>query len=212
MVIRTLTLIENYRAAHEASHLRRFEVAFSTARRSSGATRLRWQQSASQQIQIGKGKAGVQACGVLHQSAITDFVEPPESLDHMKDMLDSGSSGGAPSVYEPLIGGQCNARRSAIDAVADALRQRRLTMRLVPVGLVAEHFAFRAMQQFRHLSTVVHVRCGRAQAVDDPASIRADVRLHAEMPVLSLLRLAQLRIARTLLILRRWGRGNDGRI
>src|ERR1700730_4494258 len=210
MVIKTSKFIENYRAAHAASRLRRLEVAFSIALRSSGATRLWWQQSASQQIQIGKRKARVQARGVLHQPAITDFVEPPESLDHVKGMLDPGSGGGAPSVDEPLIFGQRNVRRSAIDAVADALRQGRLTMRLVPVGLVAKHFALSTVQQFGHLRTVVPVRHVRAKAVADPAAIRADVRLHTEMPVFSLLRLAHLRVSRALLILRRWRRGNEG--
>jgi hypothetical protein len=57
MVIGTLKIIEKSRIALEASRLLRLAVAFSTSPRSSGATPLRWQQSASQQIEIGERKA-----------------------------------------------------------------------------------------------------------------------------------------------------------
>ena len=80
MVIGTLKIIEESRIAREAMGLQRLAVLFSASLRSSGATPLRWQQSASQQLEIGERKAGVQACAVLHQTAITDFVEPPRFL------------------------------------------------------------------------------------------------------------------------------------
>ena len=202
MFIVTLRIIDNYRIAREAARLRRLAVALSTSSRSSCATPLRWQQSVCQPIEISERKAGVQVRSVLEATAITEFVEPPESLDYMEGMFHAGSRGGSLLIYSTLILGQRSSSRPATDSV---------TMRLVPVGLVAKHFVLRAVQPFRHPSTVMHVRCARAQAVHDPASIRADVRHHPAMPVLSILRRAHLRISRVLLILCRWGRGNDGR-
>src|SRR3970282_263014 len=66
-------------------------------------TRLpRWQQSSPQQIQIRQRKGREQPRGVLRQSPIAHFAEPPQALHHMEGMLAAGARLGANSV-DPLL-------------------------------------------------------------------------------------------------------------
>ena len=210
MSVGSFKIIERYPIVGAASRLGLLLGAFPISLSSSGATPLRRQQSASQQVQVGERKAGVQAGGVLHQPAITYLVEPPESFDHVKGMLNAGSRGRSASIDPALILAQRSLIRSPIDAVANALPQSHLAIRGVPIGLVAKHFALRTVQQFEHLRAVGHIRRRRAQAVHDSAPVRANVRFHAKMPVLSFLRLTHFRIPASLLVLGRGRRGNDG--
>src|SRR5690606_41059341 len=98
---------------------------------------------------------------------------------------------------------------ATIDPVADTPLEGRLPIRLLPVRLIAEDLAFFSVQQLRHLTDVRSTRMGRGQAVDDAAPIRADVGLHPEVPLSTLLALAHLRVTRLLGVLRRGRRGND---
>ncbi len=185
---------------------------FCTASRSSGTRPLRWQQAAPQQIQIRQCEGGVQPRGILRQSTVANLAKAPQALDYVKDVFDTRSSGGAATVDEPLILAQRPSWRAPIDSVADALSERSLAMRLIPVGLVAEHLALLSVQKFRDLSAIVHICRGSCEAVDDAATITANVRLHAEVPVFTLHGLAHLRISRLLLVLRRGWSGDDRRI
>src|SRR3984893_13493086 len=187
--------------------------SFRSISRSPGATPLWSQQSSPQQIQVRQGEGGVQPCRVLSQATVAHLAKAPQSLDHVEYMLDTGPSGRAPTIDEPLILAQWSGANGApINPIPDAGRQRALTMRLVPVGLIAKHLALRSVQELGHLRAVVDVRRGGAQAVDDAAPVGADVRLHAKVPVFTLLGLTHLRISCNLLILGRGRRGNDGRI
>src|SRR5882724_5272021 len=187
--------------------------SFRSISQSSGATPLWRQQSLPQQIQVRQGEGGVQPCRVLSRSTVAHLAKSPQALDHVEDMLDTGPSGRAPTIEEPLILAQSpGANGAPIDPIPDAGRQRALAMRLVPVGLIAKHLALRSVQELGHLRAVVDVRRGGAQAVDDPAPVGADVRLHAKVPVFTLLGLAHLRIACALPVLGRGRRSNDGRI
>src|ERR1700735_3187204 len=123
MIVKTYDVIERSAIADAASRLRRGRVAFAISPRSSGATPLRRQQSASQQIQVGERKACVQASCILHQSAITNLVVPQESLDHVKGVLHAGSRSGATSIDPALILAQRCLIRSSIDPVTNPLCQ-----------------------------------------------------------------------------------------
>src|ERR1035438_5748100 len=138
---RTAKIIGNC-AARSATP--RYCCAFRVFRYSSRSpgTRPLWrQQSTPQQIQVRQRKGGVQPCGVLRQPTVANLAKAPQALDHMKDVLDTGSGRGTPTVDDPLVLGQRSARTAPIDPISDAGRQRALSMRLVPVGLIAEHLS-----------------------------------------------------------------------
>ena len=114
--------------------------SFQPISRSPGAIPLSWQQSSPQQIQIRQGEGGVQARRVLSQSTVAHLVKAPQALDHVEDMLDTGPSGRAPTIDEPLILAQRpGANGAPINPIPDAGRQRALAMRLVPIGLIAKY-------------------------------------------------------------------------
>ena len=134
-----------------------------------------------QHIEVRQGEARIQSRGILGQSAVANLAKAPQALEHVKDMLDSGPSGGSAPLNPSLL---CTQGRPAIgapvDTVADTDRLRGLAMRLIPVSLVAKYLSFFAVQQLGHLRAVVLVRRRRAQTVHNAAPIGADVRLHAK--------------------------------
>jgi hypothetical protein len=70
---------------------------------------------------------------------------------------------------------------------------------------------FVAVQQRMRLRHVGHVASSADHGVDQAGGhIRADVRLHAEVPVVALHRLMHLRIAFLVTVLGRWRRGDQG--
>jgi len=81
------------------------------------------------------------------------------------------------------------------------------------VARIAEGNFFLAMKQGARLRHVVHV-CSRANhRVDETRfGIHADVRLHPEVPLVPLLGLVHLRVARLVLVLRRTWRCDDRRV
>lgn len=86
-------------------------------------------------------------------------------------------------------------------------------LRVARVALVAIHRRIILADQIRHQLRVVHLARGHARRVHEPAlRIDADVRLHAEIPPVSLLRLAHLGIALLRRILRRRRRRDQRRI
>ena len=88
----------------------------------------------------------------------------------MEGMLDTGPGTGAQAVDELLILGQRPSVGAApIDAVADAGSLGTLAMRLIPVGLIAEHLSLLPVRQLGDLRAVVHIRRGGAQAVYNAA-------------------------------------------
>src|SRR5882672_12895295 len=116
---------------------------------------LRWQQSSAQQVQVRQGKGREQPCGVLRETPVAHLVEPPQALDHVKDMFATCASPRAQSIDRSLMLGERPARGAPVDAIADAQRLGALSMRLVPVGLIAEHFALLPVQELRDLRAVV---------------------------------------------------------
>src|SRR5262245_35636037 len=116
----------------------------------------------------------------------------------MKGMLATGARArpDAVNASPPLAERMVAPRRAPIHAIADAARLVRLPIRLLPIGLVAEDFALRPVQQVRQLLDVCARGVGHSQAVNDPPPIGADVHLHAEMPVVSLAGLLHLGIPR----------------
>lgn len=104
---------------------------------------------------------------------------------------------------------------------------RRLLLREVACtsGVLADHFALASigrvtpyppllsMQQVGERLAVVHVGCARHHRVNQlAATVHADVRFHAEVPLISLLCLMHLGVALLVLVLRRGRRIDDAGI
>src|ERR1035437_7795687 len=120
-----IKVIEISTVEGRSTRLCRFSRGTLALARSTGAASLRWQQSPSQQIQIRQREGREQAHRILRQPAVANFAKAPQALDHMENMFDTGSSGGAATVDEPLVLAQ--ARGTPVDPVADTLSQSGLT-------------------------------------------------------------------------------------
>jgi len=101
-----MEVIAKFAAEDKSASLRGVSRFFCSASRSSGTAPLRWQQAASQQIQIRQREGGIQPHGILRQPTIANFAKAPQALDDVEGMLDSGPSGGAPAVDPALIRAQ----------------------------------------------------------------------------------------------------------
>src|SRR5271170_8387764 len=98
-----MEVITKFAAEDQSARLFGVSRCFCPASRSSGIPPLRRQQAAPQQIQIRQREGGVQPRSVLRQPTVSNFAEPPQTLDHVKDVFDAGPSRGAATVDEPLI-------------------------------------------------------------------------------------------------------------
>jgi hypothetical protein len=140
--------------------------------RSAPTRSLCWHQATSEQVQVRQRKGGEQARGVLGQSAVTNFGKSPQMLDDPKGVLTASSGLGANLIDVALIIRERPRLGAAtVDPIADPLGQRRLTMRLAPVGLVAKHLCLIPVQQLVHLADVGLRRIGGDQAVHDAAFV-----------------------------------------
>src|SRR5690606_23470780 len=175
--------------------------------RSPGAPSLWTEQPSPQHVQVRQRKGGEQPRGVLGQSAVAHLGKTPQALDHMKGMLTACPGAGTDAVDELLmITQRLRAGATTIDPIADAAGFGALTMKLAPVRLIPEQLLLLAMQQMRQLADVRLIGRRGGQAMDYAAPVGAHMRLHPEMPVLALLGLVHLRIARLLGVLGRGGR------
>src|SRR6266478_3851953 len=139
--------IAKFAAEDKSAQICGVSRCFCAASRSSGTRPLRWQQAASQQIEIRQREGDIQPHGILRQSTVANFAKAPQALDHIEYMFDTGPSSGASTVDVPLIFAQPPSGRAPIDPVANAGSQGGLAMRFIPVGLVAEHLALVSVQQ-----------------------------------------------------------------
>ena len=81
------------------------------------------------------------------------------------------------------------------------------------VAGIGKHRLLLAVQQFAHFHHVRNVGWRRGYRVHQAAfDIDTNVRLHAEVPLISFARLVHLRVARLVLVLRRRWRVDDRRI
>src|SRR5690606_40048699 len=113
------------------------------------------QQSAPQQIEIRQCKRSEQPCRVLRHSAIPDLVEPPKPLHHMEGMLAAGPNLRTSAIDGLLsVGERLALGASAIHAVTHSRLLGTLTMKLAPIGLIAEQFFLFSVLQLRQLAVI----------------------------------------------------------
>ena len=168
----------------------------------------------SRHEQIRQCRHNEQAIAVLHHAAIAHLGEAEDALDDEKGMFHLGAhtrlsavllalTFSQSSVAKPLLVGEVTRHGCGL---GDQLL-------LAGVGGVAIHAPFVAVQQLRDGMFVMHVgRCRNDQVNQLGLAVHADVRLHTKVPLVTLLGLVHLRIARLILILGRGWRIDDCRV
>jgi hypothetical protein len=173
---------------------------------------LRSQQLVSRHVQIHEGAGGEQAVRVLHQPLVAHLHETEDVLDDTKGMLDLGTHPGLVSVLRALD--FIDHTLAAAAPVGHVLGLRRAlfnNLRLPLIGPVTPNLGFVPVQQVGQDLRIGHVGGSGHHRVDQLVlGIDANVRLHAEVPLLALLGLVHVWIPLLILVLGRGRRGDDG--
>ena len=194
----------------------RSSLHFSNSGRTSGAE---IQNVPARQHQIGHAEQREQLRGVLGQAAVAGLAMPEEVLHNVEGVLDLGPQAGLDlldplQLFTPAMLGQRPPLAGAhghmpVDRHTEAL----LAFVHARVASVAEGILLVAVQQRLGLGHVGHMGRRADDRMHQPRlGIDADVRLHAELPLVALLRLVHLRIALSRRVLRRRRRSDDRRI
>ena len=173
---------------------------------------LQGQQTAADHEEVRQRGGGLEAVQVLRQSPVADLLEAEDPLDHPDRVFDLRANTrlvanlGFDALVDPLA-----ATVSAVGAVAGARGDRADDIGMPLVGLIAPDAGLFAAQQMRQSQSVGDIGSRDQHGMDElVAAVDGDVRLHAEIPLLSLGRLVHLRIALAILVLRR-ARSTDDR-
>ena len=180
---------------------------------------LKRQQRSARQEQIGQPKQREQLHFVLRQPAIARLPVLEQVLDHMERVLDLCPNArlGVLELFEQRpqpVGRQ----RFALAALHGDVPSHRGVPILFALGYalvacITEHLRLLAVQQLVRLAHIAYVGRRRHDRMHQPGlGIDADVRLHPEVPLVALLRLVHLGVARLGAVLGRRGRGNERRI
>src|SRR5215203_2629524 len=133
---------------------------------------------------------GVGTVGVLRQTAIAHLGEAPNALERQEWMLDLRAHRRLPAIGLLLGIAEravpvCGLIGEVLGLGCTLLEPR--TLLLAPVGAVSIEPSLLAMQQVGQLLAVVHVGRGHTGAVHQAAvTVRANVQLHAEVPLVTL--------------------------
>ena len=176
-------------------------------------------KSSAGQHQIGEYEQGVELGSVLRQPTVTRLAMLEQVLQHVERMLDLGAHAGL-GLFQLFLGA---AQRILLHCLADAALHRDVSGDLLSrvlralvgalVPSVAEHHRFVAMKKIVGLRDVGHVARGGHQRMRQAEfGIDADMGLHAEEPVLALLRLMHFRVAFFVAVLGRGRRRDQGRV
>src|SRR5262245_36883204 len=164
------------------------------------------QQPSPQHVEVGQGERGKGPNRVLVDAAVAHLGEAPQTLDDVEGVLASSTSARTGSVDQLLMPGELVPGLGlAVYPVADAGVLSLHAMVFAPVSLIAIQLRLLPVQQFVHARDVGLVGRTRSQAMHHPLLGGADVKLHAEIPLLALARLTHLGVALLLGILRRTG-------
>src|SRR5205809_810437 len=178
----------------------------------SGATLpLPSQQVTSRQVQIGQRRGHEQTMRVLGQATVTHFDEAEDALDDADGVLDLGPDPRLGAILGPLFWRQVPvATPTPLGEVLGLWRMLPNQCLLSSIASIAVHPPLAAMQQVRQCMLVMYVRCTRGDGMDQLGlAVHADVGLHPEVPLVTLLRLLHLRVPLAFLILGRAGCVDD---
>ena len=128
----------------------------------------------------------------------------PEILEHMERMLNLRTNGGMLPVLLPLRGREWMTDfRTVGHGVEDPALPRRSFVFFFAVRLVSEDGAFLPCEKFAKHRDVGNFRGGGFHGMHETGiCIDADMPLHAEVPLIALLRLTHLGVALPFLVFR----------
>ena len=135
---------------------------------------------------------------VFVETAVANHDEAEQALDDVEGMLDVGAHLRLRAVFRPLDLVDDAAMTIALVGEVESIGRMRFDhLGLTVIGLVASHPRLIAMQQIGQHLAVGDVGGGGDDGVDDLVlTIDADVRLHAEEPLIALSGLMHVGIAR----------------
>ena len=192
-----------------------FRRPFRSIPRSSDApSLLKSQQMISRHEQIRQCRHNEQSIAVLHHAAIANLGKAKEAFDDEEGMFDLGTHARLSAVLLLLPFGESPVTKSLL--VGEVARLRcglGDQLFLAGVGGIAIHPPLVAVQQVRDAVLVMLVGGRGDYRVDQLGlAVHANVRLHAEVPLITLLGLVHLRVTRLVLVLGRGRRTDDRRI
>jgi len=171
-------------------------------------------QGSPRQVKIGQSDQREHLRGVLRDPLVAHLRVTELALDDTKHMLDPRSDRRL-LVVEALI---CLSQRMLFARLQRHAPKHtglagRTLEHVADIALVAEHRAVLLMQQMRQLADIRRVGGGDRYRMHQPGiDVGANMDLHAEVPLVALLRLMHLGIALLVLVLRRGGGMDDGRV
>jgi hypothetical protein len=172
------------------------------------------QESPSNQVQIGQRARHEQSVGVLIEPFVAGLGEAEDPLDDQERMLDFGPDARFGLVLRPL--NFVDLAFASVAAVGHILCVRCTFpngVTLTLVSRVAPDLGLVTVQQVGQAGGIVDVGGGRRHGMDHfRAAIDADVDLHAEKPLVALLRLMHVRVSALVFVLGRRRRADDGSI
>src|SRR5215831_3265360 len=181
-----------------------------TDSRSKGSVRPSCQQVETYLVEIREREHRLRSSQVLRQASVPHLRKSPELLDDPEGMLTSCPRPRSCSIDPPPSLAQRMLRLGPpVHPIAHPTRLEGLSIPFLPVRLIAEDLPLLPVKQLRKLRDVGSCRVRHPYRVNNPAPVRPDVELHAEVPALPLARLLHLRIARLAGIFRRARRRDD---
>ena len=180
-----------------------------------GACALRHAQHVpSGHEQIRQATGHEQAIGILVQPPITDLSESKDAFDDKKRMLDLRANlGFRPVLLLFRIAQWTVACAFSIGEITGLRRTFPNGFRLSTVGRIAPDTGFFPVQQVgQHLAVMDIGRCGGNRVNQFRLAVHADMCLHAEVPLVALLRRVHLRVPFLLPVFGRTRRADDGGI
>src|SRR6266704_5567153 len=181
------------------------------ARAAGAALSLSSQQVTSHQVKIGQRGGHEQAMRVLGQATVTHFGKAEDALDDADGVLDLGSDPRLGAILGALFRRQVAIATTALLGEVLGLRRLLPDQRLLSgvTGITVDP-PLAAVQQVRQRMLVMHVGRTRGYRMNQLGlAVHADVCLHPEVPLVTLLRLLHLLVPLAFLILGRTGRVDD---
>src|SRR3974390_2387057 len=155
------------------------------------------QKSSSDHVEVRQGKHRQGTHRVLVQAAVAHLGKAPQAFDDVEGMLTAGAPARAAAVDQLLILAQrlMLAGGTPVDALPNARLFAVLPVILAPIGLIAIEFRLLPVQQLANAADVGLVGRPAHHAMHQALLGGADMKFHAEVPLLTLPGLMHLRIA-----------------
>lgn len=180
------------------------DTAFYTSSLTSGALPLcRSQQAPSGHIQVRQPADHKEPIGVFHKATVSYLAKAEYPLKYQNGMLHLGADPGFGLVFRPLFLAQFSMATTLLLSKVPGLRRLFSNNLALPaICRVAPNSGLIAVEQVRQHPAVMHIRrSGYHRVYQLRAAVHSYMGLHAEVPLIALLRLVHLRITGLFLVL-----------